>query len=70
MLSSFSERPPTRRLLRIASRFIAWPFLCFDGLIARKRGAYDCASAYYFFGHLRETPIADRELVRAYKGLN
>ena len=69
-LSSFSEGAKSRRLLRTASRFIAWPFLLFDKGLARKRGAYDCASAFYFFGRLRPAPVTDREIVESYRGLN
>jgi len=70
MLSSFSERHRTRSLLRLASRFVTWPFLLFDRFLAGKAGAYDCASAYYFFGRLRDAPISDREIVGRYRGMN
>jgi len=68
--STFSERPGTRSLLRTASRFLGWPFLLFDAGLARRRGANDCASAFFFFGRLREAPISDREIVDSYRGLN
>lgn len=68
--STFSESPRARSLLRSLSRFIGWPFLLFDRGLARKRGANDCASAFYFFGRLRSEPISDREIVASYQGLN
>ena len=70
LASSFSETPLMRAFLRTASRFVAWPFLLLDGILARKAGAYDCASAYYFFGRLRAQPIHDREIVAQYRGMN
>jgi hypothetical protein len=38
-----------------------------DGVLAKKAGAFDCASAYYFFGRRRETAITDRDVVAAYR---
>lgn len=70
LLSSFSETPLIHRSLRTASRFVAWPFLLLDGFLARKAGAYDCASAYYFFGRLRPNAIHDREIVAQYRGMH
>lgn len=69
-LSTFSERPFLRRLLRSGARFIGWPFLLLDCILARKAGAYDCASAYYFFGRLRGAPLHDRDILAGYKGMN
>ena len=68
LLSSFSERPFTRSMLRIAGRFFSWPFLQLDRVLSRKAGSYDCASAFYFFGKLRESPVTDREIVSEYRG--
>lgn len=64
-----SERPLIRRGLSAVSRFFAWPFLLLDGMLAQRAGAYDCASAYYFFGRLRSEPLHDRDIVAQYKGL-
>jgi len=69
-LSSFSEQPTLRSLLRTGIRFLVWPFLLLDGVLARKAGSYDCASAFYFFGKLRDSPVENREIVAQYKGLN
>lgn len=69
-ISSFTERHFLRSLLRSAARFVAWPFLLADKYLAGKAGAYDCASAYYFFGRLRETRLHDRDILAQYKGQN
>lgn len=69
-LTSFSESRAMRNALLILSRLVAWPFLLADGVLAKTAGAFDCASAYYFFGRRRETAITDRDIVAAYKGLN
>jgi len=68
--SSFSEMPGPRRILRTVSRFLGWPFLLFDSMLAHKRGSHDCASAFFFFGRLREVPVSDREILSSYQGLN
>lgn len=68
-LTSFSESGNARSALLILSRFLAWPFLLADGFLARKAGAYDCSSGYYFYGRLRATPLHDREIVATYRGL-
>lgn len=70
LLSSCSENPRSRSLLRTLSRFISWPFLLLDGWLAGKRGSYDCASAFFFFGKLRQSPISDREVIACYRGMN
>ena len=69
-LSSLFERRRLRSLMRIVSRFVVWPFLLLDHWVARKAGTYDCGSAFYFFGALRDGPIHDRDIVAMYKGLN
>lgn len=68
-LTTFSESGSVRGALLILSRFLAWPFLLADRTLAKKAGAYDCSSGYYFFGRLRPSPVHDRDVVAAYKGL-
>ncbi len=70
LLSSMAEGRVMHSQLRTISRFIGWPFLLLDGWLARKRGAYDSASAYYFYGRLRDKPVPDRDIVKTYRGLN
>lgn len=69
-IASWSDRSRTRNLLRTFARFLIWPFLLSDGWLAKKRGCYDCASAFYFFGSLRAEPVSDRAIVDSYRGLN
>ncbi|MEX2617380.1 MAG: class I SAM-dependent methyltransferase [Alphaproteobacteria bacterium] len=68
-LSSFSEKPVTRHLLQLLSRCISWPFLLADEFLAGKAGAYDCASAYYFCGRLRDAPLSERQIIAQYRGM-
>ncbi len=70
MLASMCERPAMRSLVRSFSRLFTWPFLAFDGWLSRKPGTYDCASAFYFFGRLRDLPVGDRDIIGTYKGMN
>jgi hypothetical protein len=51
------------------TRVLIWPLKYLDHYLSRRRGAYDCASALYFFGRRRETPVSDREISRGYRGL-
>ena len=56
--------------LRTLARFIAFPFLLFDRILAQRAGAFDAASAYYFFGRKSEHTLSDRELVETYRGID
>lgn len=69
-LSSFSETPKIRGALKILARVTTFWLKYFDRILARKAGAYDGASAFYFFGRLRDEPVSDREIVQGYRGLN
>lgn len=68
-MTSFSERRLIRSLLSNLTRFLIWPIKYFDRKLSRSRGAYDCASAFYFFGRRSETPVSDRDIVAGYRGL-
>jgi hypothetical protein len=70
MVSTFFENAAVRKLSRTISRFLTWLFLLLDPFLVRKSGAYDCASAYYFFGRLRDEPLSDREILKTYRGRN
>jgi len=65
----FSETPVIHSLMRSLARFVAFPFLLFDGVLSRKAPAYDAASGYYFFGRKTDMPTSIRELVSGYKGM-
>lgn len=69
-MSSWSVSGGKRNILRTLARFLGWPFLAFDAALSRRAGSYDCASGFYFFGRLRESPLADREVLQVYRGLN
>ena len=66
-LAAFSERAGTRSALRTLARFMTFPILWTDRILARKAGAYTAASAYYFFGQLSERELSDREILEFYK---
>ena len=40
-----------------------------DRRLLERPGAFDCASAYYFLGAKADEPLADRALLRGYRGL-
>ncbi|MGB5496815.1 MAG: methyltransferase domain-containing protein, partial [Sedimenticolaceae bacterium] len=68
--AGFSDNPRIYARLRTLARFIGLPFLWFDHMMAGKPGAYDAASAYYFFGRKSERTLSDREIVQIYRGMN
>lgn len=67
--TSFSEQRRPRQALQVLARVLGAPFVYFDHWLSRKRGAYDCASAYYFFGQKQDTVVSDRDIIAEYRGL-
>jgi SAM-dependent methyltransferase len=67
-LLSFSAARPWRAAARLVGRCTAFPLKYFDGFLAKRPGAYDAASGFYFLGRKSDQPLADRELVRSYRG--
>jgi SAM-dependent methyltransferase len=67
-LTSFSDRPALRRLLGGAGRLIGWPIRATDRFAARSEGAWDGASAFYFYGRKADAPLDDMALLRLYRG--
>lgn len=67
--TSFSERRWLRSLLSNLAHLTVWPLKHFDRWLSRKRGAYDCASAFYFFGRRADVAVPDREISRGYRGM-
>ena len=51
-----------------AARFLTFPFILFDRFLRESPGLYDGASAYYFTGKKRNTPLSDAHLIQLYKG--
>jgi len=68
--AGFTDNPRIYARIRTLARFIGWPFLQADRIMARNRGAYDAASAYYFFGRKSEKTLSDREIIQAYRGMH
>lgn len=68
-LTSFSERYRRRQALQLLARLVVFLLPHLDRWLSRKRGSYDCASAYYFFGRRQESVVSDRDIVAEYKGL-
>lgn len=67
--TSFSDRRWLRSVLSNLTRLLVWPLKYFDHWLSRRRGAYDGASAFYFFGRRSEQVVADRTISRGYRGL-
>lgn len=67
-LLSFAVRPFSRALLRGVAALTAFWLKYLDYLVVDKPGALDAASGVYFIGRRSEQPLADRELVRGYRG--
>lgn len=67
-ITALSDRPSVRRWLKLAALLAAFPLRWIDYLCHEKQAAYDAASAFYFFGTLRETPVSDRELLLGFRG--
>jgi SAM-dependent methyltransferase len=54
-----------RRLVSLATFWLKY----LDRFLARTPGGLDAASGTYFLGRRRETPVADREIVAAFRGV-
>lgn len=67
-IASLSDRPGAKRWLRLFGMLSAYPLRWLDRACSGKLGAYDSASAFYFFGTLRNEPISDRELLGLFRG--
>ena len=68
-VSGFSDNARIHSVLRSLSRFLAFPFLFFDQILARKAGSFDAASGYYFFGRKSDHALSDRDLIKGYRGM-
>jgi SAM-dependent methyltransferase/uncharacterized protein YbaR (Trm112 family) len=67
-LTSFARSGRARTLAKVLARLTAWPLKYFDGYLSRQPGAYDAASGFYFLGRRSDRRLADRELVKLYRG--
>ena len=69
-LTSFFTKPLARKVARLTALILTRPLKYLDLQLKRNRGSIDAAGGTYFVGQKRETPIPDREIIRAYRGLN
>jgi SAM-dependent methyltransferase len=70
LVASFSENLAMRKILRLVSRYLFFWIKYLDRLVARRAGAYDCASGFYFFGRKAAVELTDREIMKLHRGLN
>jgi SAM-dependent methyltransferase/uncharacterized protein YbaR (Trm112 family) len=69
-LTSLVRSPPLRSAARLFARFTAFYLKYFDRFLVTRAGAYDAASGFYLLGRKADAPLADRELIRLYRGLD
>jgi hypothetical protein len=62
------QRRLVRRVLDRAVTLLAFWVKYLDFWLARTPGGLDAASAVYFLGQLRESPVGDAEVVAGYRG--
>lgn len=67
-LLSLTSTPLLRATMRLFARFTSWHLKYFDYFLARKPGAFDAASGFYFIGRKSGEVLSDRELIRSYRG--
>lgn len=67
-LAALSDSPRTRRWLKLAGLLVTYPLRWLDYLLHARRSNYDAASGFYFFGHLQDQPLSDRDLLRGFRG--
>lgn len=67
-LAALSDRPRTRRWLKLAGLLGTYPLRWLDYLVHANRSNYDAASGFYFFGRLQGEPLSDQELLRGFRG--
>jgi uncharacterized protein YbaR (Trm112 family) len=59
---------PARMALRGGAPFLVFWLKYLDRYLVDKPGAYDAASATFFLGRRRTSPVPDREILRSYRG--
>ncbi|MCX6743611.1 MAG: methyltransferase domain-containing protein [Candidatus Parcubacteria bacterium] len=67
-LQSFFNSRISRKIAEIFSRLTSFYFKYFDYFLAKRPGALNAASAYYFMGKKSNKILSDKELLRLYKG--
>jgi SAM-dependent methyltransferase len=66
---SFFSSKRIRKLLIPFTRITSFFWKYFDYFLINKPGTLDAASGYFFMGKKSNDPLADRELLKLYKGL-
>ncbi len=69
-LLSFTDNLAVRKYLRLLGYLVTFPLRFLDLLLYRKEGAMDSAGGTFLFGRRRETPVSDRDILAAYRGLD
>jgi SAM-dependent methyltransferase len=67
-LTSFARRKATRAALSGLSRVAFFWLKYFDSLLVNRDAASDAAGSFYFFGEKSSETLADRTLLREYRG--
>ncbi|MCC6696963.1 MAG: methyltransferase domain-containing protein [Candidatus Hydrogenedentes bacterium] len=67
-LTSFSTHPKVRSLLTAFAHLTAFWLKWFDRHLIDKPGCLDAASGVYFLGRKSTTALADRDLIKGYRG--
>lgn len=67
-LLSFVKSRFARRLVKAFAGLTSFYLKYFDHLTIDKPGTLDAASGYYFMGKKSDTPLADKELIKLYRG--
>jgi len=67
-LLSFAQSRISKRLLQTFACFTSFYLKYFDYLLINKPGALDAASGYYFLGLKSSHVLADRDLIKLYRG--
>jgi uncharacterized protein YbaR (Trm112 family)/SAM-dependent methyltransferase len=67
-LLSLSDSPFLRNVLDAFAKLTSFYLKFFDSMTIEKGGTFDAASAYYFVGRKSATVLADRDLIRMYRG--
>jgi SAM-dependent methyltransferase len=67
-LTSFASTRRTRTLANAAARATGFFWKYFDPWLAKRPGAYDAASGFYFLGRRSHNRVSDRQLIAQYRG--
>lgn len=67
-LTSFARTKRTRTLANAVARGTGFFWKYFDPWLAKRPGAYDAASGFYFLGRRSHARLSDRQLIPQYRG--